>query len=74
MHKSTLNLVTKMQHAINGLRATDDDSPTIINIPKVTTAPPARKTIFVGIAGGTASGKTTVADEIFALVRVGHYK
>ena len=33
-----------------------------------------QKTIFVGIAGGTASGKTTVADEIFARVRVGEYK
>ena len=33
-----------------------------------------RKTIFVGIAGGTASGKTTVADEIFERVRVGTYK
>ena len=33
-----------------------------------------RKTILVGIAGGTASGKTTVADEIFEKVRVGNYK
>ena len=31
------------------------------------------KTIFVGIAGGTASGKTTVCEEIFARVRVGAY-
>ena len=31
-------------------------------------------TIFVGIAGGTASGKTTVCEEIFARVRVGDYK
>ena len=30
--------------------------------------------IFVGIAGGTASGKTTVCDEIFDRVRVGEYK
>lgn len=30
--------------------------------------------IFIGIAGGTASGKTTVCDEIFKRVRVGHYK
>ena len=30
--------------------------------------------IFVGIAGGTASGKTTVCDEIFKRVRVGEYK
>ena len=34
---------------------------------------PARKTIFVGIAGGTASGKTTVAEEIFERVRVGQF-
>lgn len=30
--------------------------------------------IFVGIAGGTASGKTTVCEEIFKRVRVGQYK
>ena len=30
-----------------------------------------REPIFVGIAGGTASGKTTVTEEIFATVRVG---
>jgi len=30
-----------------------------------------RKAIFVGIAGGTASGKTTVTEEIFKSVRVG---
>lgn len=29
------------------------------------------KPIFVGIAGGTASGKTTVAEDIFKRVRVG---
>ena len=28
--------------------------------------------IFVGIAGGTASGKTTVAEEIFKNVRLGN--
>ena len=33
-----------------------------------------KKTIFVGMAGGTASGKTTVVDEIFERVRVGQYK
>ena len=32
------------------------------------------KTIFVGIAGGTASGKTTVAEEIFERVRVGQFQ
>ena len=42
-----------------------------LSLPK---AEPKRKTIFVGIAGGTASGKTTVADEIFAQVRVGHFQ
>lgn len=30
-----------------------------------------RRPIFVGIAGGTASGKTTVTEEIFKRVRVG---
>lgn len=30
--------------------------------------------IFVGIAGGTASGKTTVCEEIFERVRVGDFK
>jgi uridine kinase len=30
-----------------------------------------REPIFVGIAGGTASGKTTVTDDIFKRVRVG---
>lgn len=29
------------------------------------------KAIFVGIAGGTASGKTTVTEDIFKKVRVG---
>ncbi len=33
-----------------------------------------KKTIFVGIAGGTASGKTTVAEEIFERVRVGEFQ
>ena len=30
-----------------------------------------QKAIFVGIAGGTASGKTTITEEIFKRVRVG---
>ena len=44
-------------------------SPTI-NIGRVMPSE-QNKTIFVGIAGGTASGKTTVAEEIFERVRVG---
>jgi pantothenate kinase len=30
-----------------------------------------KKPIFVGIAGGTASGKTTVCEEVFKRVRIG---
>ena len=44
-----------------------------IDIKRAKTYRQVRKTIFVGIAGGTASGKTTVAEEIFERVRVGHY-
>ena len=32
------------------------------------------KPIFVGIAGGTASGKTTVCEEVFKRVRIGDSK
>ena len=45
-----------------------------VKIRRMSSEPVGRKTIFVGIAGGTASGKTTVADEIVEHVRVGHYK
>ena len=48
--------------------------PEAITISKLSAESYMRKTIFVGIAGGTASGKTTVCDEIFARVRVGSYK
>ena len=33
--------------------------------------PPRREPIFVGIAGGTASGKTTVCEMVFQRVKVG---
>ena len=33
-----------------------------------------KEPIFIGLAGGTASGKTTVCDEIFKRVRVGLFK
>ena len=33
-----------------------------------------KRTIFIGIAGGTASGKTTVCEEIYERVQVGSNK
>ena len=55
-------------------QAVNDINPGTISLSKITVDSYMRKTIFVGIAGGTASGKTTVADEIFDRVRVGTYK
>ena len=52
----------------------DNRNPETISLSRITVDSYMRKTIFVGIAGGTASGKTTVADEIFDRVRVGTYK
>ena len=56
-------------------QAMNDNRPQALSTNRVSSnsEPYMRKTIFVGIAGGTASGKTTVADEIVERVRVGTY-
>lgn len=57
----------KSTNTANGHTHEDRSSPLIVQDGSL-------PTIFVGIAGGTASGKTTVCEEIFARVRVGDYK
>lgn len=63
--------MAESNHLLNGVSAAMASPDVHINLSRQNLR---RKTIFVGIAGGTASGKTTVADEIFAAVRVGEFE